>query len=125
MSRNIKTVECLKKHGGKIVKVISDNGSVFEATVEIDRLGEPVLYTTSDFAEEDDYWWPSPSHCGFGHHCSRDFQITKELRSLTLLPSRKKKKGKLVEEQEDTRKTILDMTVKELLEKLHELIISK
>lgn len=94
MSRNIKTVECLKKHEGKTVKVIADNGSVFEATVELDSQGDPVLYTTSEIAKGAGYWWHSRSHGGYGHYCAKDFQITKELKSLTLLPSRKKKATK-------------------------------
>lgn len=94
MSRNIKTVECLKKHEGKTVKVIADNDSVFEATVELDSQGAPVLYTTSAIAAKADYWWYAGSHKGYGHHCANNFQITQELKSLTLLPSRKKKAKK-------------------------------
>ena len=84
MSRNIKTVKCLAKHVGKTVKVVDDEGRTFLATVE----EGPDLYTTDKTAEESMYWWWNGKG-RYGHHCRRYYQITEELKSLSLVSEKK------------------------------------
>jgi len=87
MSRNIKTVKCLSKHIGKTVKVVDDEGRTFLATVE----EGPDLYTTDKTANESMYWWWN-GRDRYGHHCRRYYQITDELKSLTLVSEKKSTK---------------------------------
>lgn len=90
MSRNIKTVKCLEKHVGKTVKVVDEEGHTFLATVE----KGPCLWTTDKIADDSAYWW-GPVNDKWGHHCVEDYQITSELKSLTLVsvtPNKEKKK---------------------------------
>lgn len=91
MSRNIKTAKCLRKHVGKTVHVKSYSEYEFDATVELDTSFKEKklrLYTEDDKADKDPYWWPNLDG-RYGHSCTYDNQITEELKSLTLVTTKK------------------------------------
>lgn len=93
MSRNIKTVKCLRKHVGKTVHVKSFLGLEFDATVELDTSFKDEklrLYTDDDKADKDPYWWTNVGgRYRYGHSCIYNHQITKELKSLALVTTKK------------------------------------
>ena len=97
MSRNIKTVKCLKKHIGKTVKVVDDEGDTFLATVKAGK-NDPCLWTSDKIADESSSWL-GPVGSEWGHHCVEDDQITKELKSITLVSVKPKEEKK--KKQED------------------------
>lgn len=97
MVKNIKTVEQLKKHIGETLRVVSEDGYTFDATVE--EGGNPadpwlVLKTTNKMANKDRFWWMLGGKVC--HNCAFDDQISKELKSLTVITDKKvsKKKSK-------------------------------
>ena len=95
MSRNIKTVKCLKKHIGKTVKVVDEKGHTFLAHVMADK--SLCLWTTDKAANDSVYWW-GPVNGKWGHYCEEDYQITSELKSLTLISVTPKEEKKKIQE---------------------------
>ena len=95
MVKTIKTVKQLKKHIGETLRVVSEDGYTFDATVE--EGGNPadpwlVLKTTNKMANKDRFWWMLGGKVC--HNCAFDDQISKELKSLTTTTEKKASKKK-------------------------------
>lgn len=109
MSRNIKTVKCLSKHIGELVKVVALDGEHCLAKVVADEdEGYPILKAPEDFDAK--YFWRDDDGT-MAHNCAKDYQITKELKCLSSTGKKFKSVKKIKKEPEEkyfSAKELLD-----------------
>lgn len=81
MSRNIKTVKCLSKHIGELVRVVALDGEhCLAKVVSNEDQCYPVLKAPEDFKAR--YFWRDEDG-SMAHNCARNYQITEELKCLS------------------------------------------